>query len=124
MVTLFRRLKQMVDVRAAQGYSVWKGETFVINGAQGGQGGGIANAGGFAWGPGGMTGGDLNPDFWQAMDEIVAYIVGRLPHARIVLLCLVAPSSGHSPLTPRSNSPPLPPSPLSRLRPPPTQTLT
>ena len=65
----------MVDVRAAQGYSVWKGETFVINGAQGGQGGGVANAGGFAWGTGGMYGG-LNPEFWQAIDEIVAYIVG------------------------------------------------
>lgn len=27
--------KEMVDVRAKQGYSVWKAETFVINGAQG-----------------------------------------------------------------------------------------
>ena len=28
-------LKEMVDVRALQGYSVWKGETFVVNGKQG-----------------------------------------------------------------------------------------
>ena len=33
-------LKEMVDVRASQGYSVWKAETFVVNGAQGGAGGG------------------------------------------------------------------------------------
>ena len=45
-------LKEMVDVRAAQGYSVWKGETFVINGKQGGGEGVIANAGGDAWGAG------------------------------------------------------------------------
>ena len=66
-------LRQMVDVRAAQGYSVWKGETFVINGAQGGNAGGIANAGGYAWGKGGMYG-ELRPGFWQAMDDVVAYI--------------------------------------------------
>eukprot|EP01044_Picomonas_judraskeda_P014656 COSAG03_NODE_2358_length_2849_cov_4798.631732_5_plen_170_part_01 len=39
-------LKEIVDVRAAQGYSVWKGETFVVNGKQGGSAGSIANAGG------------------------------------------------------------------------------
>jgi hypothetical protein len=46
-------LKEMVDVRARQGYSVWKGETFVVNGAQGGDSGGISNANGSAW-AGGM----------------------------------------------------------------------
>ena len=66
-------LKAMVDVRAAQGYSVWKGETFVINGQQGGAKGGIANAGGDAWGAGGMYG-ELRPEFWAAIDEIIAYI--------------------------------------------------
>lgn len=66
-------LKEMVDVRAEQGYSVWKGETFVINGQQGGAKGGITNAGGDAWGKGGMYG-ELRPEFWQAIDEIVAYI--------------------------------------------------
>ena len=66
-------LKQMVDVRAAQGYSVWKGETFVINGEQGGANGGIANHGGAAWGVGGMYG-ELRPEFWNAIDQIVGYI--------------------------------------------------
>eukprot|EP01043_Picozoa_sp_COSAG02_P013134 COSAG02_NODE_521_length_20750_cov_10.721079_5_plen_351_part_00 len=66
-------LKEMVDVRAQQGYSVWKGETFVINGKQGGAQGGISNAGGDAWGPGGMYA-ELRPEFWAAIDEIMAYI--------------------------------------------------
>jgi hypothetical protein len=66
-------LREMVDVRAAQGYSVWKGETFVVNGKQGGSAGSIANAGGTAWGEGGMYG-DLRPEFWQAIDDIMAYI--------------------------------------------------
>ena len=69
-------LKQMVDVRARQGYSVWKGETFVVNGAQGGHGGGISNAGGEAWGVGGMYG-ELRPQFWRAIDDVVAYINSR-----------------------------------------------
>ena len=64
---------EIVDVRAAQGYSVWKGETFVVNGKQGGSAGSIANAGGQAWGEGGMYG-DLRPEFWQAIDDIMAYI--------------------------------------------------
>ena len=62
-------LKEMVDVRASQGYSVWKAETFVVNGAQGG----VSNAGGEAWGKGGMYA-ELRPGFWQAIDEIVAYV--------------------------------------------------
>ena len=66
-------LKEMVDVRARQGYSVWKGETFVVNGKQGGEQGGISNAGGDTWGAGGMYGA-LRPEFWQAVDEIVEYI--------------------------------------------------
>lgn len=69
-------LKEMVDVRAAQGYSVWKGETFVVNGRQGGEGGGISNAGGDAWGAGGMYA-ELRPEFWAAIDEIMAYINGK-----------------------------------------------
>jgi len=63
----------MVDVRAQQGYSVWKGETFVVNGQQGGHSGDISNAGGSAWGAGGMYG-ELRPEFWAAIDDIMAYI--------------------------------------------------
>lgn len=94
-------LRQMMDVRASQGYSVWKAETFVINGQQQAQsdnvsaaalrqiqleqpsaatatssdgGATIANHGGPAWG--GATGAMfqvLNPGFWRAIDDIIAY---------------------------------------------------
>jgi len=63
-------------VRARQGYSVWKAETFVINGGQGGHhddSGGIANDGGEAWGPNGGRYSDLRPEFWAAIDRRVAY---------------------------------------------------
>jgi hypothetical protein len=66
-------LKEMVDVRARQGYSVWKAETFVINGQQGGSTGSVANHGGSSWGAGGMYG-ELLPGFWEAIDEIVGYV--------------------------------------------------
>ena len=62
-------LKEMVDVRAAQGYSVWKGETFVVNGI-------ARNANGAAWGEGGMYA-ELRPEFWQAIDDIMQYINSR-----------------------------------------------
>jgi hypothetical protein len=50
-----------------------QGETFVVNGKQGGEGGSISNSGGAAWGKGGMYG-ELRPEFWAVIDEIMAYI--------------------------------------------------
>lgn len=68
--------KEMVDVRARQGYSVWKAETFVVNGGQGGQGGSITNDGGAAWGAEGRYK-ELRPAFWAAIDRRVAYANSR-----------------------------------------------
>eukprot|EP00041_Stephanoeca_diplocostata_P015512 m.296443 g.296443 ORF g.296443 m.296443 type:complete len:846 (+) comp20062_c0_seq2:121-2658(+) len=69
--------KEMVDVRAKQGYTVWKAETFVINGNQGGGHGSIANDGGPAWGADAPGFVELNPGFWQAIDRRVAYVNSR-----------------------------------------------
>lgn len=84
--------KELVDVRAKQGYSVWKAETFIINGAQGidARDGSnhdnshlkkgdnphhyVVNQGGPAWGANGGFLVDLNPTFWSAIDERVAYV--------------------------------------------------
>ena len=72
-------------MRAQQGYSVWKGETFVVNGKQGGEKGGISNAGGDAWGAGGMYG-ELRPEFWAAIDE--AYHILSAWNQEFLLLML------------------------------------
>jgi hypothetical protein len=85
--------KQLADMRAAQGYSVWKAETFAINGQQSTAngngnsstdndssdvdgGGSIANEGGPAW-LSGKTLVALNPSFWAAIDQRVAYVNAR-----------------------------------------------
>ena len=81
--------ERIVDVRAAQGYSVWKAETFVINGPQADAHEGaeaidgsrrlhaaVSNDGGPAWRPGGQYV-DLNPEFWQAIDRRVALVNSR-----------------------------------------------
>ena len=70
-------LRQMAEKRAAQGYSVWKAETFVVNGAQTGghdSSSSVQNDGGPAWGAAGGKYVDLNPQFWAAIDRRVATV--------------------------------------------------
>eukprot|EP00039_Didymoeca_costata_P032356 m.37506 g.37506 ORF g.37506 m.37506 type:complete len:741 (+) comp9320_c0_seq4:164-2386(+) len=65
--------KELVDTRFKQGYSVWKAESFAINGGE--TGNPPVNDGGFAW-LGGAAGflKNMNPKFWQDVDRRLAYV--------------------------------------------------
>ena len=62
--------KAMVQTRVAQGFTVWKAETFATE-----KNGGRTEAG-YAWGsqPGGFLT-ELNPAFWQSVDQRLQYVV-------------------------------------------------
>ena len=65
--------KGMIDRRIAQGFTVWKAETFANNNEGGNP---PSNEGGPAWGHGGFFI-DLNPDFWQNIDQRIQYLASH-----------------------------------------------
>lgn len=65
--------RTMVDRRVRQGFTVWKAETFANNDEAGNF---PVNEGGRAWGAGGFFV-DLNPRFWQNIDQRVRYVAGK-----------------------------------------------
>lgn len=65
--------KGMIDRRQQQGFTVWKAETFANNNEQGNP---ARNEGGPAW----MNGRffiDLNPAFWQNIDQRILYLASK-----------------------------------------------
>lgn len=61
-------------MRAKQGYSVWKAESFAVNAAE--PGNSPTNSGGPAWLPGPSMS-NLNPKFWGDIDRRVAYVASQ-----------------------------------------------
>lgn len=62
--------KAIAQVRASQGYTVWKAETFAVNANE--HGNSPKNEGGSAWNTTEYI--NLNPLFWQAIDKRINYI--------------------------------------------------
>ena len=65
--------KGIIDQRVAQGYTVWKAETFANNNEGGNP---PSNEGGASWGSGGFFN-DLNPGFWQNIDQRMNYLASK-----------------------------------------------
>ncbi|CAF3287521.1 unnamed protein product [Rotaria sp. Silwood2] len=65
--------KGMIDRRLEQGCTVWKAETFANNNEQGNP---ARNEGGPAWNNGGFFI-DLNPGFWQNIDQRIEYLASK-----------------------------------------------
>ncbi|CAM4871197.1 unnamed protein product [Rotaria socialis] len=65
--------KGMIDRRLEQGFTVWKAETFANNNEQGNP---ARNEGGPAWNNDKFFI-DLNPAFWQNIDQRIAYLASK-----------------------------------------------
>ncbi|CAF4956306.1 unnamed protein product, partial [Rotaria sp. Silwood1] len=63
----------MIDRRVEQGFTVWKAETFANNNEQGNP---ARNEGGPAWNNGKFFI-DLNPSFWQNIDQRIEYLASK-----------------------------------------------